>query len=73
MSKIDELMDIVAAGDDLAAADAAFLCQRLDSYAWYRALERAGIASHQDRKAASQDRAADAFAPPRSLARTQEG
>lgn len=39
---IRELFEIVAVGDDLAAEDAAFLCQRLDPFLWQKVLAAAG-------------------------------
>lgn len=39
-TSISELMDIVAAGDDLAAEDAATLCKELSPGLWAKALER---------------------------------
>jgi len=39
---IRELFELVAAGDDLAAEDAAFLCQRLDPFLWQKVLAEVG-------------------------------
>ena len=48
MKRIEELMDIVAGGDDLAAEDAAWLCQRLDCFAWHAALKRVALAARKE-------------------------